>query len=74
MQVISIRISKLSVTLGVTPEVATQWLWEEFVREEETLIDGELDTYEVKEPSVQWDYWGSKPERCWKTYRATQYH
>lgn len=25
------------------------------------------------EPSVQWAYWGSKPERNWKTYRSHQY-
>jgi hypothetical protein len=40
MQIISVRISRLAITISATPEVATQWLYNEFVREADNLPTG----------------------------------
>jgi hypothetical protein len=56
MQVISIRISKLSITLGVTPEVVTQWLYAEFIRVEEPALRGgdKEDEFPTSGKSSRW--------------------
>lgn len=62
MLIINARIHTLAASQGVSPEQVTQWLWTEFFRQEDSLVEDAWDRAE--------DAWSPEVTNYSNWYRA----